>query len=155
MSGTQTMKFSLISDGTSHRSRYVCPGTQGECVRKEERAVRKLSAGLTGWDTCCQDSAVCKSTEPLDTLVVMKRDAFLPKRALLCSAWLPDSWLSCLKTWELCNFSSLLFPFPQSHPSCSCSLYLSTLKMLTVITKLFNFFLLYLNNLLCAGYFLL
>lgn len=67
-------------------------------MREGELAVRKLSTGLAGQDTCRQDSAVCKSTEPAHTLVVTNRDAFLPKRALLCSAWLPDSWLSCLKT---------------------------------------------------------
>lgn len=149
MPGTQMMRFSLISDGASQK--WVRPGTQWGCVRKGGWVVRKLSMGLTGQDTCCQNSVASEST---DTLVVANRDAFLPKHPLFCSSWLLDSWLSCLKTWELCNFSPHLFPFPQSCSSCSCPLYLSTLKTLTTITKVFNFFL-YLNNLLCAGYFLL
>lgn len=145
----------LIDIGWNKPENQVCPGTQRGCVRKRERAVRKVSVGLAGHDTCPQDSAVCESTEPVDALMVTNRDAFLPKRALLCSTFLPDSWLNCLKTWELGNFSPVPFPFPQSHLSCSYSLYLFTLKTLATITKLLNFFFLYLNNLWCAGYFLL
>lgn len=143
----------LIDIGWNKPKNQVCPGTQRGCVRKRERAVRKVSAGLAGHDTCRQDSAVCESTEPVDALMVTNRDAFLPKRALLCSAFLPDSWLSCLKTWELGNFSPVPFPSPTLPAPV---LFISLLwKTLTTITKLLIFFFLYLNNLLCAGYFLL